>query len=532
MKMQKLKKLLTQQFGKIPDTHYFYGDLNYIRAYYDYRRDNGLDDFLIDDITWYDLDMDRVFKRINPGRSMSGEQYLYYMLRSPSQDKDTYESRQGLIQFMQEDPSLRLNIEVILARLGCKRRADICAAFSPVSHGRGLLVVYSLLFLAFLVAVIMIPILHEAAAKFVITMFLINSLLHERMQRKIERDLDTVNYTVSMIFAMRQLHKLRSGLLDKHMAAAYESLKRLRAVIHTGGVTMANTGTFWDLIATVTLLDLITYEFLKRKLGKCHEDVFIIHEYLGRLDAAIAIASYRQSVPYYVEPEIWFDEKRNVTVHAEDMIHPLLEDAIPNDWITERPMLITGSNASGKSTYLKTAALTAILSQSICTSLASSYSASAFRIYSSMALSDDLLAGESYYIVETKSLKRIVDSTNSGGTVLCVIDEVLRGTNTIERIAASSEVLKVLAENGALCLAATHDIELCGLLEKQYAMYHFEEEIGQTEMTFDYTLRFGKTTSRNAINLLRLIGFDDEIVDNAHNKATCYLNSGTWSQTH
>lgn len=93
---------------------------------------------------------------------------------------------------------------------------------------------------------------------------------------------------------------------------------------------------------------------------------------------------------------------------------------------------------------------------------------------------------------------------------------------TIERIAASSEVLKLLAENGALCLAATHDIELCTLLEKQYAMYHFEEEIGQTEMTFDYTLRPGKTTTRNAITLLRLIGFDDEIVDNAHNKAPLF----------
>ena len=412
--------------------------------------------------------------------------------------------------------------------LGCKRRVDLCAAFAPAVRGWGMLVVYSLLLLAFLGTLIAILILRESAIPYALGMFLVNSLVHERMQRVVQRDLDTVNYAVSMIFAMRKLRKLRSSKLDSFMAPAYDSLDRLRSVIRTGGVTMANTGTLWDLIVTVTLLDLIAYEFIKRKLGTCHKDVFTIHEYLGRLDAAIAIASYRQSVPYFVEPELRFNRAGTTSVHAEDMIHPLLENAIPNDWITGRAMLITGSNASGKSTYLKTAALTAILSQSICTSLASSYSSNAFRIYSSMALSDDLLAGESYYIVETKSLKRIVDNVKSGGPVLCVIDEVLRGTNTVERIAASCEVLKALAEDGALCIAATHDIELCSLLEEQYDLYHFAEKITESEMVFDYILCKGKATSRNAINLLQLIGFDSNIIAKAHRRANGYLNTGTW----
>ena len=146
-----------------------------------------------------------------------------------------------------------------------------------------------------------------------------------------------------------------------------------------------------------------------------------------------------------------------------------------------------------------------------------------------MALSDNLLAGESYYIAEMKSLKRIVDSAENNSAVLCVIDEVLRGTNTIERIAASCEVLKALAEDGSLCLAATHDIELCDLLESWYVLYHFEERVTEAGMAFDYTLRSGKATSRNAINLLKLIGFDDEIVGNAHARANHYLQTRTWS---
>ena len=280
MRTKKLRKLLAQQFGKAPDPFYFHGDLEYIRAYYDYRRDHDLDRFLIDDITWNDLDMDRVFKRINPGLSTSGEQVLYYMLRSPVLDAEAYEGRRTLIELAENDSALRLDIEVILSRLGCKRRADLCTAFAPASHGLGMLVLYLVLLSVFLGTLIAILFLREAAIPFAMGMFLVNSLVHQRMQRKIERDLDIVNYTVSMIFAMNKLRKLRSQALDRHMEPAYDSLNRLHSVLRTGGVTMANTNTVWDLIATVTLLDLIAYEFLKGKLGKCHQDVFIIHEHL------------------------------------------------------------------------------------------------------------------------------------------------------------------------------------------------------------------------------------------------------------
>ena len=99
MRTRKIKRMLRESYGKVPDPYYFDGDMNYIRAYYDFRRDNGLDPFLIDEITWHDLDMDRVFKRINPKRCPSGEQYLYYMLRSPAVDAASYEQRKALIHY-------------------------------------------------------------------------------------------------------------------------------------------------------------------------------------------------------------------------------------------------------------------------------------------------------------------------------------------------------------------------------------------------------------------------------------------------
>lgn len=524
----KLKQKLEAGFGQIPEPLYLDGDMEYIRAYYDFRRERNKDEFLVDEITWNDLDMDRVFRRINAGLSTSGEQYLYYELRSPAVDGTVYDNRKKLIDLMTSFPDLRLKLQVILARTGRSRRADLSKAFDPAEHGIQWLVVY--LLLAFL-----LPVTAVYAAVFrsmpgllaCICAVSFNGWMHEYRRKRCQGDFDTVNYTVSMVFALHRIRKLKNGELDSFLKEAYEHLDRLRSVIRTGGVSMVKDGGLGEFIATVFLLDLIAYEFLKNKLGRCHAGVFAVHEALGRIDAAIAVASYRKSLPCFAVPEIDFSSER-LYVSASGMVHPLLHAAVPNDLNTERPVLITGSNASGKSTYLKTAALCALLAQSICTVTAVSWRASAFRIYSSMALRDDLLAGESYYIAETRSLKRILEQIHGPVPLLCAIDEVLRGTNTVERIAASSKILEVIASEGALCLAATHDIELCALLSEQYELYHFEEQVGMREMLFDYKIRHGKAVSRNAINLLKLMGFDEHIVSGAHERANYYTENGVW----
>lgn len=96
--------------------------------------------------------------------------------------------------------------------------------------------------------------------------------------------------------------------------------------------------------------------------------------------------------------------------------------------------------------------------------------------------------------------------------MLCFIDEILRGTNTVERVAASSQLLQELAGKNAICFAATHDIELTYLLEGWFDNYHFEEILEDGDISFDYKLRKGRAASRNAIRLLELIGFDESVV--------------------
>jgi len=529
MGKKKLRQKLSDNYGALPNFHYFEGDMGRIRSYFDYRWDNDKDPFLIDDITAEDLDLDRVFRRVNNCQSTSGEQYLYHMLRSPCTDRKSYDKRRSLIEYTETNPESRLSLQMILAGLGRNRKANVSDAFSPKEHGVLMLLVYSAMALAlvFCIACFAITQNTDLAAP-VFGLLILNITTHETRTRKLDTNLATVNYSVGMVFAARRIKKTLGAELESELTPMYEAANQLKSLLRVGMVSLDSTGTIEDIFNSMLLIDLISYEFLKSKLGRHHKDIFTLHEHVGMLDAAISISSYRKSLDTYCEPEIDFSSGEGSCFCGTNLSHPLITKSVPNSLDTKKPVLVTGSNASGKSTYLKTIALSAILSQSICTCLGSEYRATAFRIFSSMAISDDLLAGESYYISEIKSLKRILDYLNEGEAVLCVVDEVLRGTNTLERIAASSEVLHALAAEKVICVAATHDIELCTLLRDIYNLSHFEEHIDGSEMTFDYKVKPGPATSRNAIKLLGMMGFDDSLVSRANQRAQNYTDTGLW----
>lgn len=132
-------------------------------------------------------------------------------------------------------------------------------------------------------------------------------------------------------------------------------------------------------------------------------------------------------------------------------------------------------------------------------------------------------------MVEIRALKRIMDMVKEEGSpVLCFVDEVLRGTNTVERIAASAQILKNMSRKNCLCFAATHDIELTYLLEKIYSNYHFSEEIEENDIYFTYRMMEGRAQTRNAIKLLGIMGFSSGIIDEAENMAGNFLETGVW----
>jgi DNA mismatch repair ATPase MutS len=238
----------------------------------------------------------------------------------------------------------------------------------------------------------------------------------------------------------------------------------------------------------------------------------------GEVDAAVAVASFRAGTPGWTPPRLCDAAS---PVRLIDVRHPLVADAVPNSIQLKPPhgVLITGSNMSGKSTWLRTIGVSAVLAQTINTCLATAYEAPIFRVRSCIGRQDDLVAEKSYYLVEVEALLSMVQASRDAAPHLFLLDELFRGTNAVERIAAGESVLRELIGLGNhlphVAIAATHDGELVDLLRGCYAVYHFGDAIGPNGLTFDYHLTPGPATTRNAITLLQLQGAPEALVNRA-----------------
>ena len=274
--------------------------------------------------------------------------------------------------------------------------------------------------------------------------------------------------------------------------------------------------------------DLIAYNQIVRMTKEREAAIWKAMEILGQLECGLAIASFRACLGQWSRPKL-SEEAASPFLYGEGLYHPLVDRAVPNSIHAVRCQLITGSNASGKSTFLKTVAVSAVLAQTVYTVPGVSYEAPVSQIYTSMALRDSLSGGESYYIAEIRSLKRILDRGRDRRPVLCFIDEVLRGTNTVERIAASAQILKSMAGMNLLCFAATHDGELTNLLKPWYDNSHFSEEVVEGDVLFSYRLKPGRSHSRNALKLLGLMGYEEAVLAEAEAMARRFGLTGVWS---
>ena len=487
----------------------------------------------IDDITWSDLSMDDIYKKINNTQSSAGREVLYDILRNPLCSLKELKKRDSIIEYFMNNFEERLKLQLILSNLGNNYDANttLCL-FLDEDNSKNRLKFYRTLraipFISLLLIVINKSFLFITMLSVALNIF----ISFNNKNRKI--DVSGFTYIIKTINVAFKIKDMKINVLDnnlKNIAEDLEKVKKIKkkSISKNPNSVLSDLNFFSEYANMITLSELITYEKVKETIIKNKEYLKSIYEYVGGVDALISISSFRTSLDYYSKPQFLASTKKEDNIiNFEELYHPLINNPVSNSLDINKGVLITGSNASGKSTFIKSVAINQILCQSIYTSCSKKYEGTFFNIYTSMALKDDVLNEESYYMVEIKSLKRIIDKCNENMPCLCFVDEILRGTNTVERIASSSEVLSHLNKSNAICIAATHDIELTYLLEKEYDNYHFEEEITDDDIVFDYKLNKGRAKSRNAIKLLSLIGYEQNIVEKAHEKAENFVKSGKW----
>jgi len=309
-------------------------------------------------------------------------------------------------------------------------------------------------------------------------------------------------------FKAGYLQDLKKGLYDRDGKAAYQQIRKLSGLaelISNRGNSMflvINIFTLWDIQCMIGL------ESWKEKSGSS----------LGRwVDTLAELEGLASLAIVHFDHQAWtFPEfvSEDTGLVASNMGHPLLANSTSNDLSIEKHsgiLLITGSNMSGKSTLLRTAGINLVLGYAGAPVCARSFRCSRMQIYSCMRVSDNLGENISSFYAELLRIKQIVMATKTDSHIFFLLDEIFKGTNSQDRHAGAKVLIRQLGKAGAMGMVSTHDLELGDLereSERKIRNYHFREFYKNDEIHFDYKLRPGISTTRNAMYLIKMAGID------------------------
>jgi hypothetical protein len=238
----------------------------------------------------------------------------------------------------------------------------------------------------------------------------------------------------------------------------------------------------------------------------------------GELEALTALAGYayehpRDVFPEFVRAESWGD---GAVFDAEEMAHPLLPaaKAVPNDLKLGdgvQLIILSGPNMAGKSTFIRSVGVNAVLAQSGAPVRAARLRLSPLAVAASICILDSLSGGVSRFYAEIHRIKLISDLTAGPVPVLFLLDELLSGTNSHDRLAGSEFIVRSLVQRNAIGMVSTHDLALTripGTMPGRAANCHFEDRFEDGQLIFDYKLKPGVVKTSNALELMRSIGLD------------------------
>ncbi|WP_427138614.1 MutS-related protein [Psychrobacillus psychrodurans] len=504
-------------------------DFNSISSYWSNRHRNSKNYVGLDQLTWDDLAMNDVFQKLNYTQSTVGSEYLFNQLRDINPSKK--QNEEELYRLIAADQQLREEILLILSRLGKQNYTNSSSFIYDLKDNKIKYAYFYVIFSLFPVASILLLFFSlKYGIVSLISSLCINTFIYYRNKMKLENDLYSVGYVAAIINTGKRIANLRHPKLLIHIKDLKKNVQPIKKVITFNKIASFGSGSggefdvLLEYLRILFLLDFISYNNIIKTISTHQKEYFKVWTIIGKMDAAIAIAFYRKSMGTYCTPT--FTDKEEL--FFENMAHPLITKPVSNTSSLGKCTLVTGSNASGKSTYIKAVAINAILAQTINTVIAERWTMKPSYIVTSMAIQDNVLNGDSYFIAEIKSLNRIIKLIEEGKPCLSFIDEILKGTNTIERIAASAAIMEWLSLNNGMNVLASHDIELTEIAENMYVNYHFRESIENGEVRFDYKIHSGPSKSRNAIKLLEMLRYPKSITNRSNRLAQNFTKKRKW----
>lgn len=483
-------------------------------------------DSQVDGQTWHDLDLYRVFDQLNYTQSSIGAEALYQKMRLIKFQPEA--SLQELEDFFDHHPDLRLKVQVVMNQLGKKNHnmARSIVANPGKQDSKIYLSLYIFLACLPVFSLFFLPFFKIQAMMVLVASATFNIIFSSIRNWSNKMRLDRVSYLVRIFASTEKLSHLAIPKQEA-LKQAVQPFKKTKVI---SGILQSPTGSSDMEIILIYLnflflIPQIAQVYIYQQVRIHQKEAQEAINLLGELEVAISLLRHKRDVELVCHPYF----KKEGGIKGKGIYHPLLTDPVANDVRFEKNMVISGDNASGKSTYLKMVAINCILAQGLGFAYGESLELSYGHVMTSMDVSDDIEVGDSYFITESKTILRMIESLEKSGFHYFFIDELFKGTNTTERIGSGLGIVRWLSRHDCLYMISSHDIELVAASGAVNDNYHFDSRYVDGEIVFDYQIKQGAAVTKNAVNTLKSLHFPSEITQTSQELIRQYEETGKWS---
>lgn len=476
----------------------------------------------IDDRTWRDLDLDDVFATLDHTRSRPGQHTLHHLLRTPLFEGEALAQLAEDVAAIGANDATRARFREVLGRVDDPRAGYLVnLLYGELPERPGYWWIFPVLAATSIASLALLFVWPKAIVA-VIAIAAVGLFL-QNTNRRHKALIPAIHELPTFLSAARTLGAIEFAPFAAQCATLRDDAEALAMLERTTrwlrfDPTQQSSdiiGSLYGYVNLLFLLDLNALVFSIKRIRAARPQLQRMYRAMGYIDSVQSIAAWRARLPVCCTPQFTAEAKQLVTT---GLVHPLVTNPIPNDVTLDgTSALITGSNMSGKTTLVRALGVNAVLAQTLATVCATSWHAPLLAVATSIGRSDSVVEGRSYYLAEVESVGRLVKAAcvDAGRQHLFLLDEIFRGTNTPERVAGAFAVLEHLNRNRHLVVVATHDVELLAMLGDAYAAHHFREQIDDGVLRFDFTMRPGVATTRNAIALLELLHYPASVVARA-----------------
>jgi len=470
----------------------------------------------VDGKTWSDLEFPRLFVDLDTTVTPLGSQALHKQLREYVDDPVELAARHAVHVRLRDDSVLRERLQLALIPLRESWHAHVVDALyaeapEPPAQ-RSLLTLWG----AFSLTVLAAMIVWSLSAWWWLVLLPINAVILYRYSWRSLREIEALNGCLRMLSAAGVLCAINADLPQLQRLRDEESARReVRSALRFMRICKSGPAWLMPFLNVAFLPELIVHVWSMERFYRLRQRLRPTFELVSGIDAALALASALERYPHHCQPEI----VATASLEILEGRHPLLPNGVPNSIeLDGRSALVTGSNMAGKTTFVKMVAINAILGRTVGFCLAARAILPCLPVMAAIYGEHSVEAGKSRYFAEIEAIRGFLDSEANHEGGVFVLDEPFSGTNTTERVAIACAVLRALGER-SMVLVTTHDVELQAMLGERYELYHFQED-PEVKGYFDYRLRVGAATERNAIRLLARMNFPPEVVSAAMDWAT------------